>query len=429
VDSGGEFYLSDKMQTQRILHWARGKELRLVCITPQTGYRAAAARIRLYALPDGLPLLRVPHFGGRSFGNWYEEGGSLMGIYAAPDSSLAGAAKAADRWAQSVAWAGGDTLIYTMAVYQFGLYPSHYNTHFTNPFTSDVVGTIVLACEKYGLHFVGEFHPEARELYSPAYGELPLEAGSIPPNISVSKNGEPGNKLLTPLYPRNRQWYVGMIHEFAELYKDSPAFSGVSLRLMSWVNPGLNNFHSSDWGYDDYTVNRFAKDSGLNIPGQAGDPQRFERRYQWLKENAWERWLDWRCSQVTQLHKQIAEDVRAIRSDLKVYVQGDFDDLRGAGIDPHALSQIPGVVLLGGSFYGRRERSLDGNYRQRDKLIDPEKLKKLCPDGKGGSFLFSAGYFEATEAVVPPESIGFTPQTKIPLRWGKRIHARAASVA
>lgn len=408
VDAGGEFNTSGGMLTHGVLHWARGKDLRLVCVTPQTGYRAAAARIRLFSLPDGLPQMRAPSFGGRGFGNWYEEGGSLMGIFAAPNTSLSGSAVAAERWARSIAWIGGDTLMYTMAVYQFGLYPSRYNTSFTSPFSADVVGTIVLACEKYGLKFVGEFHPEARDLSWPESGRPVCPDG----NRSVSKDGKTGERLLSPLYPRNKEWYTGMVKEFAGRYKDSPAFYGVSLRLMGWVNPGLNNFESADWGYDDYTVNLFAKESGLDIPGGKDDPERFQKRHKWLKDNAWEKWLDWRCAQITSLHKQIAEDIRAIRADLKLFIQGEFKDLRGAGIDPAALEKIPGVLLLGGGSYGRRGRSLKEMHEQREALTNPDLLKRLCAPGSPGNFLFGAGYFEGTEVVVPPADLGFDPKMK-----------------
>ncbi len=412
VDSGGESVFSQSRQTHVLLHWARGTELRLLCITPQTGSRAAVARIRLYRIRDGLPALRLAAGGGRSFGNWYEEGGSLMGVYGAPDKSLAGAATAAERWAQSLAYMGGDTLMYTMAVYQFGLYPSHYNVSFGTPFSPDVVGAIVLECERRGQRFVGEFHPEARELAWPrSPQELALPEGLPADNRSYSRDGQAG-RLYSVLHPRNQAWYLGLIGEFVDRYKDSPAFAGVSLRLMNWANPGLNNFDSLEWGYDDYTIAQFSRDTGQTPPGEAGDPKRFRQRYDWLLANAREEWLNWRCAQITAWHRRLADRVRQARTDLKLYVNGGFEDLRGAGIDPAGLSQIPGLVLVGGCSYGRRGRGGNENLKLRDRLIDPTQLNCERAPGRPGAFLFGAGYFEATEVVVPPVALGYAADTK-----------------
>ncbi|MEI8195505.1 MAG: hypothetical protein WCI73_06320, partial [Phycisphaerae bacterium] len=55
VDSGGEFALTNSLLTHTILHWHNGDSLRVVLITPRTGRRAAAARIRLYRVEQPLP--------------------------------------------------------------------------------------------------------------------------------------------------------------------------------------------------------------------------------------------------------------------------------------------------------------------------------------------------------------------------------------
>ncbi len=413
ADCGHEFSLSGRMQTQSLLHWAQTTDLRILVIAPQDGLRAAASRIRIYALSAGLPALDTPAAGGRAFGNWYEEGASFLGVYGAPDGSLAGAAVAADRWARSLAYMGGDTLFYTMAIYQFGLYPTAYNRNFGGPYSDDQVGAILLRCEKYGQRFLGEFHPEARELDWP---DLECPAGA---NRAVSAGG--GRRVMStepiysPLHPRNRAWYLGLIGEFVDRYKSSPAMAGVSLRLASWCNPGLNNFHSLEWGYDDYTVELFGRETGQLPPVDSADPQRAAKRAAWLLANAREEWIAWRCRKITELHRQIVDRVRAARSDLKVYLHGDFDDLRGAGIDVAALTRVDGLMLIGGAAYGRRLAPLDQNQRNRDRLLEPASLNAMRAPGQGGAFTFGAGYFEATEVVVPPPALGFPASVKA--RW------------
>ena len=54
-----------------------------------------------------------------------------------------------------------------------------------------------------------------------------------------------------------------MISEIANRYKDSPAFKGISIRLMAWCFSGWQTVASIDWGYEDYTVDLFQKETGV----------------------------------------------------------------------------------------------------------------------------------------------------------------------
>lgn len=418
VDSGECYALTRTMQTHTILFWPRTTDLRILFVTAHNGRRgAAASKIRLYRVEGELPLPDFPAQGGRSFGNWYEEGSNFMAVYGAPDRSARGSLIGADRWARAIASVGGDVLVSTVAVYQMAMYPSRYNIDFSEPHTFDTVRLLLMKCEKYGLGFVGEFHPECREL-----DRLADPAGQTTPkpNGLVSKDGKGGKDWsgiprFHPLHPVDREWYLGMIGEFADRYKDSPAFRGVSLRLMSWANPGLNNFHSLDWGYDDLTVGLFEKETGLSTGARADDPKRFRARHDWLMAHARDAWVAWRCRKIAELHTAICDRVRRARPDLTVYLN-NFGFGEEAGIDPKLLGAIGGVVLVNaGHAYGRRAYTYEGplaDPKARDRLLDPAALLALRSTEGKTAFLFGAGYFEATERVVPPESLGFPEGTK-----------------
>lgn len=418
VDSGECYALTRRMQTHALLFWPRTRDLRVLFVTAHNGRRGAAvSKIRLYRVEGDLPLPSVPPRGGRSFGNWYEEGSNFMAVYGAPDRSPRGFLIGADRWARSIASVGGDTLVSTVAVYQMAMYPSRYNIDFSEPHSFDVVRVLLLKCEKYGLGFIGEFHPECREL-----DRLADPTGQITPkpNGLISKDGKGGKDWSAiprfhPLHPVDREWYLGMIGEFVDRYKDSPAFRGVSLRLMGWANPGLNNFHSLDWGYDDLTVSLFEKETGLSTGARADDPKRFRARYDWLMANARGAWTAWRCRKIMELHAAIRDRVRRARPDLTVYLN-NFGFGEEAGIAPKLLHALDGVVLVNaGHAYGRRAYTYEGplaDSKRRDKLLDPAALLALRNTEGKTAFLFGAGYFEATERVVPPASLGFPEDTK-----------------
>lgn len=422
VDCGGEFSLSNKMLTNTAVIYPRAKDLRILLVQPLTGMRAAAAKIRVYKVNGDLPLLDVPVRGGRDFGDWFEEGSSYVGMYGVSHmgySALADSALAGDRWAHCVAYMGGSTLWYTPVVYQFGMYPSRYNIQYTALYSPDTIRVMLMKCEKYGLQFISEFHPEARELAYPS-PRTPDPARAL----MVSKDGRLGRlpwansagASFDPLYPPNQEWYLGMIGEFCDRYKDSPALEGVSLRLMDWCNPSLNNFHSMDWGYNDATLALFEKDTGIQVPVTSTGPERFRLRYDWLTIHERDKWRDWRCDKITELHARIRDRIHQARPDLKLYLNmfsgTQFpDDLRDMGIDVRRLSELDGVILVNARYpHGRHYWGMKA-AEHRDYLINPAKLKSLSDTRGRGSFLFGAVYFEATEVIVPPKDLGFPANT------------------
>jgi hypothetical protein len=419
ADAGGEFALTHGWQTLSLFYWARTTDVRAVLITPVTGSRAAAGRIRVYAVETPLPPPVPASPGGRRFANWYEEGASLFGLYGAPDFkryndwTVADAELSADRFCELLAHMGGDTFFFTHAIYQFGLYPSRYNTDHNGPDSPDVVGLLIAACSRHGLGFVGEFHPEARELARPADPADPHD-----PHYAISLHGlrraASTQPAWNPLHPDNQQWYLGMLGEFADRYAHHAALLGVSLRLMEHTNPGLNNFQSLEWGYDDWTVAAFAADTGQAVPGDAGDPGRFLARYRFLTGPARERWVSWRCDRITDLHGRIVARVRQARPDLRVYVHNHFEPatLREAGIDP-ALLSAAGVQLVATGCYGRHP-AVD-HRRMRDRLMDPAQLRALAAPGAQHAFLVGNYYFEASEPVLPPTALGYPADT--PTGW------------
>ncbi|HWI15679.1 MAG TPA: family 10 glycosylhydrolase, partial [Burkholderiales bacterium] len=420
VDSGGEFALTQRMQTQSLVFWPRASDPRIAFITARNGKTAAAARIRVYRITGPLPaLVEAPT--GRRYVNWYEEGSNFFSMYGAPGQTPAGSRAALERWAQALAYMGGDTLWPTVAIYSFALYPSVYHKSFSRVWEHDVLRQTLLIAEKHRLKVVPELHPRADELSWPyANGPDPKA------NRLVSRNGATHDDLppfYNPLLPANQDWYVDMIGELVDRYGDSPALDGVSLRFMQWKNPALHNFHSLDWGYDDYTVAQFTKDTGIQVPA-GNDAGRAAARYRFLMSNAREQWIAWRCRRVAQLLTRIRDRVRKARPDLTVYVPvfpmteaGSTYNrgtawLREAGLDPKLISAIDGVALVNALHtYGRRADA-DTNALLRGNLTAPAQVHALAAPGQAARFLPTASYFEGTEAIVPAEKLGFPANTR-----------------
>jgi hypothetical protein len=436
VDTGGEYSLSSTTQTQSMVVWPRaGVPPRLTFVTAHDGLRAACTSIRVYRAEAPEPLAAYAG-SSRQFMLWYEEGANYASLFGPDDDGPRGQQAAAERWAEAVTAIGGSTLMPTVSVYSTVLYPSRHNVAFSQP-NLDQLRRLLLVAEKYRLKVVPELHPRADEL---TFGSA-IDAAP-PANLAVSREGKTnfvsadGKRRTFPphynaLAPDNQEWYVAMVGELADRYKDSPALEGISLRHMAWANPALNNLVNLDWGYDDVTVTRFKKETGSAVPlGRSDDPNRFAARHAWLTGPGRQAWIDWRCRNIADLIRRIRDRVRSARPDLKLYLdvfgeQGTYTSsfsseggatlvsrLRESGLDPAMLNAIDGVVLLNASYsYGRREA--DGALRGfRDMLLDPASLNALRKPGDGGRFLSGSQYLEATEVIVPPGLLGFPADTK-----------------
>jgi uncharacterized lipoprotein YddW (UPF0748 family) len=422
IDGGGDFPVSGRMQTHRLIFWPRAREPRIVFLPAHNGKRAAASKIRVYRLDGNLPALVPPTPGTRQFVNWYEEGTSFLGMYGAPTESPAGTKTALQRWAEAAAYVGVDTLWPTVVIYNFALYPSVFNVHFSQPWTSDQFRQLLMVAEQHRLKVIAEVHPRADELTWTTTPEPGLRS-----HFLASKNGQNRKDVPpfhNPLHPKNQDWYLGMIGELAERYRDSPALQGISLRFMQWKNPAFTNFHSLDWGYDDYTVALFERETGVKVPFEAGASNVHALRYRWLMANARERWVDWRCQKITAFITRIRDRVRAVRPDLMIYIPVfPMDEsggvyhagtawIREAGIDAPSLARLQGVAMVNSlHVYGRRFGP-PADTILRNHLVSAASQRAVSTPGNPALFLPTAMYFEAIEAVAPPQRLGFPANTK-----------------
>jgi hypothetical protein len=159
------------------------------------------------------------------------------------------------------------------------------------------------------------------------------------------------------------------VRELANRYSDSPAFKGVALRYMGWQFPAWQGFPSIDWGYGDWTINKFEEETDVDVPVNDDDPNRYRKRYDWLMANAYQEWVDWRCARLTAYLNELASILRDARSDLKLRLDlhgptyGDEPDaeayrlkgweglLRETGLDPERLRKNPDIVMVEGRVY------------------------------------------------------------------------------
>jgi hypothetical protein len=210
--------------------------------------------------------------------------------------------------------------------------------------------------------------------------------------------------MLNPLHPAVQRWATDMICEAARTCVDSPALRGVSFRWMDWQNPGFAIFSGREWGYDDYAVARFVRETGVAVPEFSGD-DRFQKRFDWIQTNAAGAWSKWRTLALRDYYGRIAAALRKLRPDLRLYVQV-FGKPQDFGIDnPELFQGLEGVIFVPATPYpiGRRDR-------------DPETFLTsyapqlgLDPNPIRSTFDAAAQYNEYMEADFDPDPLGLSP--------------------
>ena len=163
------------------------------------------------------------------------------------------------------------------------------------------------------------------------------------------------------LDPRVQQAMLDVVRDIVERYGAHPAFGGLAVQLTS---DGYTQLPTLDWGFDDATIERFSRDTGI----QLGPPgaNRFAARHAALTGPHANAWRTWRTQQVAAFYDRLAVLVRGsgqrkllltteklfdhpqinqrVRPNLLVKnrVAATMLDL---GIDRELLERTPGVVL------------------------------------------------------------------------------------
>ena len=166
-----------------------------------------------------------------------------------------------------------------------------------------------------------------------------------------------------PLCSRVQDEMLAVADEVIERYRHHPSFAGLAVSLSG---NGYAQLPGPDWGYDDDTVARFARDKKIEVPAQGAD--RFTQRAEVLGWKNRQVWLAWRAGVLQSFYSRMAEHLQAARGGAKLYLAGtdmldspdmiqmlrpalpDYfkpeDILLTTGIQPDLYRDSEGIVLL-----------------------------------------------------------------------------------
>lgn len=427
-ETGDAYALTRSMQTHRVLFWPSQTKLRCALVSMNPGMRAAAARIRVYRLGD-IPTAPAGQPNGRVMASWTEEPGRWTAYFRTFQPELGDLERnlvGMQRWCQMARYAGFNTINPTEAIYQGMTYRSEeLEGWFVRGY--DCPRIMALLCEKYGLKYLPELHLSGQTWFNSEVVEKLVDDPAelyIYSRLGTNARGE-GNwfsSTWNPLHPAIQDKYIAIFGELADLVADSPAFAGVSSRLMSWVWQGWNGLPSLNWGYGDWTIGQFEKDTGIDVPGDPNDPQRFTQRFEFLTADAMrETWVKWRCDRMQSYLERLRDRIRRDRPEAVLYLPyyqdekqamdlifgSYFQTPRGAlkeiGLDLDTLAKTPGIAVLPGATFGRRNSTPLVDAGLHDALRNPEH--KALGFGYERGFCYGNAYFEDHTA-IPIHKLG-----------------------
>ena len=333
---------------------------------------AAVARMWLFDILDPLPpaIERKPGLGERRIGLYYPHPWFLYDRFGVPSRTKEERLASLTAFADYMGFCGFNQLQLHIingsdaagrAWYDSKLYPMN---------QGNLIQELVPICEKRGIQFV----PIVTPIYTTINDESkatdqPDEQGFSRLSLQVDAEGRfirtMGRLVPDPLRPEVQDWLIMCYIEILDRCAASPAVPAVGFRVngkiglcyanhrISWPNAGCG--HES--GYSEWDVAEFEKDTGVQVPREKPTP------YKWLRENAWDKWLDWRCRRMREFWLKVRDLVRTYRPDLMLLVATDLpsetpgynvewpsgisvrDLYRHHGYDPELYKNDEGIVI------------------------------------------------------------------------------------
>ena len=433
--AGDEYPNTGRILTHRVLYWASDPDVTLVVMTARKDAPAAVSAVRVYRVNGAaLPVAEVnepqpppaPTGIQRAWSDWknfnekrlgehqermgregpvagwnrtvalYFEDPAIGYDFAVPKSSgylPDDLENLIDRTAALMKFTGENLFAYPGAWYH-GLIGETYNPRHHAP---DFLSAWYAKFDHEGLGLMPTVNPNTMPVPEGLVTRRAMSDGSLHDSvIAIHDTGKPnwGGWHDTPpnfnfQHPKVQKHISGIIGALVEQGVGHPSFKGVCMHMTRHCFLWFGDEQS---GYNDYTVKAFAKAKGLKIPENlADDPLRGKGYADWLRANAWDEWLRWRCDVVTDFYVKEARKLAAKRPDLKLWLnymipanmkhpdftKPDFmaSAWRGAGLDPVRLTKeapnlILGQTMVPADYRWRGDQAPTEAARAHQRVID-----------------------------------------------------------
>ena len=425
VACGDEYANSGKILTDRYLYWRRGDDVTLSTMTCRGEAPAAIAAVRIYRVRSGrLPAAAVnePPANGngwrRTFALYYEDV-SVGYNFAVPGDGgdEASIGPMLDRLVATMKFTGQNALCYPGCWYG-GLMGEKYSPRSHLP---DYRSAYYEKFDREGLFYLPTINQFSVPLSQVEICAAPgadgtchgspltiLDDGKI---ASSASHGRP--TAFNVLHPAVQRDVLKSVDTFIAEGKDHPSFKGVVLHL---TRNSVLWFGNDRGGYNDYAVKAFARERGIAVPSFDGNPLRGKEYAAWIRANAFDAWIDWRCEKVAAFYREIARRLATARPDLKLVINSfllpdwrhpdfpkpDFLEQanRRGGLDARKLADVANISICQSQmpadyrWFGPRDPTNpkdNGHWREMRAVAEPAHRVLYEQTGSFGS-VFGSGY-------------------------------------
>jgi len=407
--TGQKYPLSGKMKTMQWIYRPDPGATAINLSNLQKDTTAAASRLKISHIKNGLPALKMPAGGERHIGQITERTSSIggfgktFGSFPEPTArgkrlqllerdndpvlamcrQLARDLDASEHYTAWLRFTGQN--LHTMGCLQY----TESNTSFlVRPATDDprllpdLRNTAMRVFRENGISVIASlefvYHAALLRDFSVNDGQVALGADS--PYLMGRDGHQPwmwsGRYGLNFLHPRVASSMTQIARDVTRKFAGQPNFLGVNYTAYlggDWL-PSFNTQGKDGpdhYSYDDVTVTRFASETGIQVPGAANDPQRFAQRTEFLLAPAMkEKWLQWRTEKTRDFFATMQRELKAPNLFVSLYAdvmnamawqrEGTpvRDYLRQTGWSPEVYQNQPGLWFAKWSHATQRYTSL-----------------------------------------------------------------------
>ena len=409
VITGFKYPLTGKMRELRWLHHAYSQEQVVNVASLAKDQRAAARRLRIYRVEE-LPALKVNRSGERWLGLHTERARTVARLFGTDDPGpyqgvyhnklkldliqhatqrLKWFLEGCENYARYLRFTGQN--LHVMGAFQYDEHNLSYFPPVMIPSARidhmDIREVALRVFEQNGIAMISmvEYcvHKRLAADFPVSDAQVAQGADTVFP---VSQEGKQagGAGCVSQAnfdHPAVQEAYLQVIDDLARKFSFSPAWKGVYLLTFpTFAGPVTYAPRNApfDYDYSDATIAAFQKDTGIKIPVNAQDPQRFQKRYIFLNSEVMrDKWIDWRCQAVKQLVIKSRDLLQKYRKDLQLMYGYDLSGvhiadwcksgrpylkfLRDYGWDPSLFNKEQGI-WCGRYFFPNDLGALFGTY-------------------------------------------------------------------
>lgn len=408
VLGGDEYRPTKKMLTHRCIYWAADTDVTLLAVTARTGLGGAAmSEVRVYRIVDNaLPAAKINQPAknaqgwNRSFGAWFEDP-AIQYDFASEGYTLEKMMTHVERTCAWMKYTGYDIFAYPFSWYTgvcgyegqcFRGMPLGIEQLYYAKFDAEGLGVIPT---------MNLTTPHISDGFGNVTADFVTDGSAYGTSMTVTDEGKihdgrRGRNFMNISHPDTQAEIERNFDLLVAAGRNHPSFRGVGVFIHRY---NVFTFINEKLGYNDYTVEAFAKERGLKIPIDRKDPLRGKTSAAWIKANAWDAWLDWRCEVVARFYKRLAAKLAAVRPDAKLVLNTwigpncrhpDEKDPgfiartnRRAGFDPALYADTPNIAAaqtITPSDYRHRDKGVFANAPFDSVLRAVDRTRFLMPD-------------------------------------------------